>query len=268
MRKARTGFGDDKRPLGSFIFFGPSGVGKTETAKAFAESYFGSEDNMIRLDMSEFQTPESIDRLIGSRALGIPGQLIEAVREKPFSILLLDEIEKAYPRALDLFLQILDEGYVTDGYGEKVSFRNTIIIATSNAGAALIRSLVREKAPLAAIRKQVLDHIVENNLFRLEFVSRFDDIIFFEPLNQEELEAVTELKLKKFADRLKKEKNIVIAFAPDVVSRIIEKGFEPEFGARSLNRFIENAIEDVVVKKIIAGEVAEGGSLSVSGDDL
>ena len=268
MRKARTGFGDDKRPLGSFIFFGPSGVGKTETAKAFAESYFGSEDHMIRLDMSEFQTPESIDRLIGSRALGISGQLIEAAREKPFSILLLDEIEKAYPRTLDLFLQILDEGYVTDGYGEKVSFRNMIIIATSNAGAALIRSLVREKAPLAAIRERVLDHIVENNLFRLEFLNRFDDIIFFEPLNQEELEAVTELRLKKFADRLKKEKNIAIAFVPDVVSRIIEKGFEPEFGARSLNRFIENAIEDVVVKKIIAGEVSEGGSLFVSGDDL
>ncbi|MDP3957664.1 MAG: AAA family ATPase [bacterium] len=268
MRKARTRFGDDKRPLGSFIFFGPSGVGKTETAKAFAESYFGSEDNMIRLDMSEFQTPESIDRLIGSRALGIPGQLVEAVREKPFSILLLDEIEKAYPRALDLFLQILDEGFVTDGYGERVSFRNTIIIATSNAGAPLIKALVREKAPLSAIRQQVLDHIVENNLFRLEFLNRFDDIIFFEPLQQEELRAVTELKLKKFADRLKKEKNIAIAFAPDVVSKIIEKGFEPEFGARSLNRFIENAIEDVVVKKIIAGEVAGGGSLAVSGDDL
>lgn len=268
MRKARAGFGDEKRPLGSFIFFGPSGVGKTETAKAFAESYFGSEDRMIRLDMSEFQTGESVDRLIGSRAVGIQGQLVEAVREKPFSILLLDEIEKAYPRALDLFLQILDEGYVTDGYGEKVSFRNMVIIATSNAGAPLIKTLVREKASMIAIRKQVLDHIVEKNIFRLEFLSRFDGIIFFEPLKQEELEAVAELKLKKFADRLKKEKNITISFAQDVVPKIVEKGFEPEFGTRSLNRFIEDTIEDAVVKKIIAGEIGEGGSLMVSGDEL
>ncbi|MEK9151304.1 MAG: AAA family ATPase [Patescibacteria group bacterium] len=268
MRKARAGFGDASRPLGSFIFFGPSGVGKTETVKAFAESYFGSEDRMIRLDMSEFQTTESIDRMIGSREMGVQGELVSAAREKPFSILLLDEIEKAYPRALDLFLQILDEGYVTDGFGEKVSFRNMIIIATSNAGASIIKSLVREQAPIKVIRKQVLDHIVESNLFRLEFLNRFDGIIFFEPLKQEELERITELKLKKFADRLKKEKNITISFASDVVAKIVEKGFEPEFGARSLNRFIEDAIEDVVVKKIIADEIAEGGTLTVSGDEL
>ncbi len=268
MRKARAGFGDDERPLGSFIFFGPSGVGKTETAKAFAENYFGSEDKMIRLDMSEFQTPESIDRMIGSREMGVQGQLVSAVRENPSSILLLDEIEKAYPRALDLFLQILDEGYVTDGFGEKVSFRNMVIIATSNAGASLIKTLVSERAPMATIRKQVLDQIIENNLFRLEFLSRFDGIIFFEPLKQEELEAVAELKLKKFADRLKKEKNITITFSADVVPKIVEKGFEPEFGTRSLNRFIENSIEDAVVKKIIAGELVEGGTLAISSEEL
>lgn len=268
MRKSRAGFGNDKRPLGSFIFFGPSGVGKTETAKAFAENYFGSEDKMIRLDMSEFQTPESIDRLIGSREMGVQGRLVTAAREHPFSILLLDEIEKAYPQALDLFLQILDEGYVTDGFGEKVNFRNMVIIATSNAGAPLIKSLVREKAPMTEIRKQVLDQIVESGLFRLEFLSRFDGIIFFEPLKQSELEKVASLKLKKFADRLKKEKNIVINFASDVVPKIVEKGFEAEFGTRSLNRFIEDAIEDMVVKRIIAGDLAEGGTLLISGDEL
>ena len=268
MRKARAGFGDALRPLGSFIFFGPSGVGKTETAKAFAEHYFGGDDKMIRLDMSEFQTPESIDRMIGSRTGGVQGELVTAVREKPFSIVLLDEIEKAYPRALDLFLQILDEGYVTDGFGEKVSFRNTVIIATSNAGAPLIKSLVREHVPMTEIRQQVLDQIVESNLFRLEFLSRFDGLIFFEPLKQEELEAVAELKLKKFALRLKEEKNIAVSFASDVVSTIVEKGFEPEFGVRSLNRFIENSIEDAVVKKIIAGDLVSGGSLTISGEEL
>lgn len=268
MRKARAGFGNEKRPLGSFIFFGPSGVGKTETAKAFAENYFGSEDKMIRLDMSEFQTPESIDRLIGSREHNIYGELAVAAREHPFSILLLDEIEKAYPRALDLFLQILDEGYVTDGFGEKASFRNMVIIATSNAGAPLIKKLVSEKAPMEKIHKQVLDYVVENNIFRLEFLGRFDGIIFFKPLEQEELEKVAKLKLEKLAERLKKEKNITINFTDNVVPKIVEKGFEPEFGTRSLVRFIEDSIEDAVVKKIIAGELAEGGTLNFSGDEL
>lgn len=268
MRKARAGFGNEKRPLGSFIFFGPSGVGKTETAKAFAENYFGSEDKMIRLDMSEFQTPESIDRLIGSRQMNVQGKLVTAAKENPFSILLLDEIEKAYPRALDLFLQILDEGYVTDGFGEKVSFRNMVIIATSNAGAPLIKNLVRQAAPMAEIRKQVLDQIVENNLFRLEFLSRFDGLIFFEPLKESELEAVAEIKLKQFAERLKKEKNIIIHFALDVVPKIVEKGFEPEFGTRSLSRFIEDSIEDLIVTRIISGELVEGSTVTISGDEL
>lgn len=268
MRKARAGFGNDKKPLGSFIFFGPSGVGKTETAKAFAENYFGSEDKMIRLDMSEFQTPESIDRLIGSRENNVYGELVTAAREHQFSILLLDEIEKAYPRALDLFLQILDEGYVTDGFGEKANFRNMVIIATSNAGAPLIKKLVEEKAPMDKIHKQVLDYVVENSLFRLEFLGRFDGIIFFKPLEQEELEKVAKLKLEKLAERLKKEKNITINFSSDVVPKIVEKGFEPEFGTRSLVRFIEDSIEDAVVKKIIAGELTEGGTFNFSGDEL
>lgn len=268
MRKARVGFSDPKRPLGSFIFFGPSGVGKTETAKAFAESYFGDEKKMIRFDMSEFQTPQSIDRMIGSRITNVQGELVNAAKEKPFSILLLDEIEKAYPRVLDLFLQILDEGYVTDGFGEKVSFRNMIIIATSNAGAPLIKSLVAEQASMVEIRKQVLDHIIEKNIFRLEFLSRFNGLIFFEPLKQTELEAVAMLKLQHFADRLKKEKNITVVFDSDVASLVVERGFEAEFGTRSLNRFIENAIEDVMVKKIIAGEVTEGSVFRVSGNEL
>lgn len=268
MRKARAGFGNKKRPLGSFIFMGPSGVGKTETAKAFAESYFGSEEKMIRLDMSEYQTPESIARMIGSRDIGTHGQLTQAAKDHPFSILLLDEIEKAYSNVLDLFLQILDEGYVTDAFGEKVNFRNMVIIATSNAGAPLIKELVSEGAPMETIRTQVLDEVVKKNLFRLEFLGRFDGIIFFEPLQHEELIQVTRLKLYSLATRLKKEKNITIEFSDTVVENIVEKGFEPEFGMRSINRYIENTIEDVVVKKIIGGEVVPGGFLSVSENDV
>jgi ATP-dependent Clp protease ATP-binding subunit ClpC len=268
MRKARAGFGDAKRPLGSFIFLGSTGVGKTETAKAFAESYFGSEENMIRLDMSEFQTGEAVDLLIGSREMGVQGRLTSLAKEHPFSILLLDEIEKANPKALDLFLQILDEGYVTDSEGEKISFRNMIIIATSNAGAALIKQAVEAGISTVEIKSQIMDFIVANNIFRLEFLNRFDSMIFFEPLKADELVSVVLLKLKKFAARLKKEKNIVIEFAPDVAQKIVEKGYEPVFGARSLNRYIEDAIEDVVVKKIISGEIADGGTLLISGDEL
>lgn len=268
MRKSRAGFGDEKRPLGSFIFFGSTGVGKTETAKAFAESYFGSEDHMIRLDMSEYQTGEAVDRLIGSREMGVQGRLTGLAKEHPFSILLLDEIEKANPKALDLFLQILDEGYVTDSDGEKINFRNMIIIATSNAGAPLIQQAVEEGISTAGIKKQILDFIVVNNIFRLEFLNRFDGMIFFEPLKEDELIQVVSLKLKKFAARLKKEKNIMVVFAPDVAQKIVERGYEPVFGARSLNRYIENMIEDVIVKKIIAGEIVSGESFSVSSDEL
>ncbi len=268
MRKARAGFGNKKRPLGSFIFLGPTGVGKTETVKALAESYFGSEDQMIRLDMSEYQGADSIARLIGSEEMGVPGQLTNAIKEHPFSILLLDEVEKAYPQALDLFLQILDEGYVTDGFGVKVSFRNTIIVATSNAGAALIKSELAAGKTMADIRQEVIDYVVEHNIYRMEFLNRFDGMIFFEPLKQEELVAVTMLKLESFAERLKKDKNVAITFASGVAEKIVEHGYEPEFGARSINRYIENTIEDAVVKQIIAGEVVSGGALHVALDDL
>ncbi len=268
MRRARAGFGDAKRPLGSFIFLGPTGVGKTETVKAFAESYFGDENRMIRLDMSEYQGAESVGRLIGSEAMGLHGQLTDLVKEKPYSLLLLDELEKAYPKALDLFLQILDEGFVTDGFGEKVSFRNTIIIATSNAGAPIIRDGIASGVPFEEIKKRVMDHIVEQGIYRLEFMNRFDGIIFFEPLKESELLQVTTLKLQAFADRLKKEKNITITFAPGVAEKIVERGYEPEFGARSINRYIEDTIEDAVVNQVIAGSVASGGTLSVTADQL
>ncbi len=268
MRRARAGFGDAKRPLGSFIFLGPTGVGKTETVKALAESYFGDEEKMIRLDMSEFQTPEAVARLIGSESLGLSGQLTDMVKEKPFSILLLDELEKAYPKALDLFLQILDEGFVTESTGQKVSFRNTIIIATSNAGAPIIKAGIDNGTPFEEIQKRVIDYVVEQGVYRMEFLNRFDGVIFFQSLKQDELLQVTQLKLQSFTERLKKEKNIAIVFAPGVAEKIVEKGYEPEFGARSINRYIEDTIEDVVIGQIIAGSVSAGGTLSVSAEDL
>ena len=268
MRKARAGFGNEKRPLGSFLFLGPTGVGKTETAKAFAESYFGSEDRMIRLDMSEFQTAESIDRLIGSQEKGLTGELTNALQENPFSLLLLDEIEKAYPQALDLFLQILDEGYVNDGFGKKVSFRSAVIIATSNAGAPLLKQLIEAGTPQEEIEKRMIDEVVNRGIFRLEFLNRFDGVVFFSPLQEQELLEVVGLKLRDLQARLKKEKNIALQFGEGVPEAIVAKGYRPEFGARSLNRFINDTIEDRVAKAIISGELANGGTLTLTPNDL
>ncbi len=207
-RKARSGLGNDKKPIGSFLFLGPTGVGKTETAKALAAVYFGDEERMVRLDMSEFQTPQSIDELIGSAEMNVQGRMTTLMKEHPYSILLLDELEKAYPRALDLFLQILDEGYVTDGFGHKVNFRNSIVIATSNAGADLIHEATGAGRSMVDIEEELMSSIIQQGTFRPEFLNRFDGVILFNSLTSEEMEQVTGLKLKFFADKLYKEKKV------------------------------------------------------------
>ena len=214
--------------------------------------------------MSEFQTPNSIDRLLGSSQLNQPGRLITQIKDNPYSLLLLDEIEKAYPEILDIFLQILDEGYVNDAFGEKINFRNTMIIATSNAGAAMIKKMVEQKNPAEEIKQSVIDYAIENNIFRTEFLNRFEGVIFFRPLNDNELKSVVRLQLQKFVRRLAKEKNIEVGYDDSVVEKIIQKGYNPIFGARSLNRFIEDEIESIVAKKIISGETATGEKIMLS----
>ena len=263
LRKARAGFGNTKRPIGSFLFLGPTGVGKTETAKALAHVYFGAEEKMIRLDMSEFQTDEAVDRLIGSASKGLYGAMTSAVAKAPYSILLLDELEKAYPKALDLFLQILDEGFVTDGYGQKVNFRNCIIIATSNAGSVLQKQLHAEGIEGKDLERKVIDHIVETGVYRLEFLNRFDGVIFFLPLVSEELLQVVNIKLQELAKRLQAEKNITLTFEAGVAEALVEKGYDPLFGARSLNRFISDTLEDQIAKALINGDVTSGGEMLI-----
>ncbi|MEI7891238.1 MAG: AAA family ATPase [bacterium] len=264
LKRSRSGLGDSKKPVGSFLFLGPTGVGKTETAKALAKAYFGDENKMIRLDMSEFQTPNSIDRLLGSSALNQQGRLVTQIKDNPYSLLLLDEIEKAYPEILDIFLQILDEGYVNDAFGEKINFRNTMIIATSNAGAAMIKNMVEDEKPAEQIKEAVIDFAIANNIFRTEFLNRFEGVIFFRPLNNNELKSVVRLQLQKFIRRLDKEKNIKVEYNENILEKIIQKGYNPIFGARSLNRYIENEIESILAEKIISGEAKSGEKIMLS----
>ncbi|QQR78073.1 MAG: ATP-dependent Clp protease ATP-binding subunit [Candidatus Moraniibacteriota bacterium] len=267
-RKARAGLGNDKKPIGSFLFLGPTGVGKTETAKALAAVYFGDENRMVRLDMSEFQTPQSIDELIGSAEMNVQGRMTSLIKERPYSILLLDELEKAYPRALDLFLQILDEGYVTDGFGHKVNFRNTIVIATSNAGADMIHEATGAGRSMVEIKDELMDAIIAKGTFRPEFLNRFDGVILFNSLTTEEMEQVTTLRLQAFADKLYKEKKVKLAFTPDAIRAVVAHGYEREFGARSINRYIADVVEDTIVKRLLEGTLAEGAEITFTEADL
>jgi ATP-dependent Clp protease ATP-binding subunit ClpA len=264
LRRTRSGIGNSQKPIGSFLFLGPTGVGKTESAKALAKAYFGDEKKMIRFDMSEFQNSSSIDRMIGSSQLNQKGRLTTEVKDNPYSLILLDEIEKAYPEVLDIFLQILDEGFVTDAFGEKINFRNSIIIATSNAGAPLIRNMVEAEKNPEDIKQAVIDFTVQNNIFRLEFLNRFTGIVFFRPLNELELKSVVRLMLQKFAKRVQKEKNMEVEFDESVVDNMIEKGYNPIFGARSLDHYIEHTVEDLIATKIIEGDFVKGEKIMIS----
>jgi len=234
---------------------GPTGVGKTETAKALAEIYFGSEERMIRLDMSEFQNVTDIPRLIGSP--GEEGLLTTQVREKPFSLILLDEIEKSHPNILNLFLQVLDEGHLTDGLGRKVDFKNSIIIATSNAGYQIILKALKEKTEWSYVKDKLLDYLFEEGIFRPEFINRFDAVIVFRPLTKENLLDIAELMLQKLKKNLK-EKDVEFIIALPLKEKIVELGFSPVFGAREMRRVIQDKVENVLASALLSGELKRG----------
>jgi len=260
LRRARSGIRQGGKPMGTFLFLGPTGVGKTETSKALAEIYFGSEDKMIRFDMSEFQQTKDLSRLIGS--LDIQGLLSVKTRENPFSLILLDEIEKAHPDVLNLFLQILDEGTFRDGFGRKVDLKNTIIIATSNAGYQMILDAIKEKIEWSSLKTRILDHLFQTGIFRPEFVNRFDGVVIFNPLSKENLLGIAELQFNKLKKNLFK-KNIEFVITDPLKERIAELSYNPQFGAREMKRVIQNKVEDVLAKALLGGEIKKGDKIKI-----
>ncbi|MEK9134829.1 MAG: ATP-dependent Clp protease ATP-binding subunit [Patescibacteria group bacterium] len=260
LRRARAEVSIRKGTIGSFLFLGPTGVGKTETAKALATIYFGSENKMIRLDMSEFQDIADIPRLIGSP--GQEGLLTTKIREAPFSLILLDEIEKAHPNILNLFLQVLDEGQLTDGLGRKTDFKNSIIIATSNAGYQIILEALKENTVWDQVKAKLLDFVFEKAIFRPEFINRFDSVVVFGPLSKNNLLGVAELLLKKLKKNLA-EKEIEFVITPELKAKIVELGYDPTFGARQMQRVIQDKIGNVLATAILSDQIKRGSKVEI-----
>jgi ATP-dependent Clp protease ATP-binding subunit ClpC len=257
LRRARAGVGNAHRPIGSFLFLGPTGVGKTETTKALAETFFGSEDKILRFDMSEYKTDDALKRLIGSFEEGHSGLLSKKLRENQYSVLLLDEFEKTNKDVHDLFLQIIDEGFFSDMDGNRVNVRNTIIIATSNAGSDLIFDYVSRGENLVSKKDEIISAIVERGIFKPELINRFDGTILFAPLGEDDLKKIAGLMLIKLEDRLK-EKGIGIKITDKLISEVAKQGMDLAFGARPMNRYIQEKIEASIADKIIRGELSAG----------
>jgi len=263
IRRFRSGLANNKKPI-SFLFLGPTGVGKTATAKALSEIYFGGEKEMIRLDMSEFATEDSSERLLDSGS----DDFINKVYNHPFSLILLDEFEKANTKVINLFLQVLDDGILTDSKDRTVSFVNTIIIATSNAGSEFIREEVKNKEAVndQTFKARLMELLLEKDIFKPELLNRFDDIVVFEPLEGEELIRITDLLLKRFTENMK-DKDIIVSYDQKLIGKIIKEGYNEQFGARPLNRFIQDNIEDIVVRKLLNNQIKRGQKINLSVDE-
>ena len=263
--RARAGIKDPNRPIGSFIFLGPTGVGKTELAKTLAEALFDDERSMIRIDMSEYMEKHSVSRLIGAPPgyVGYDegGQLTEAVRRRPYSVILLDEIEKAHRDVFNVLLQILDDGRLTDGKGRVVNFKNTVIIMTSNLGSHEILNKSYEEAK-GAVKEILKDY------FRPEFLNRVDDIIVFKALQKEQVKNIAAIMLKSLSDRLEKQIKISLTWTDEALTALADKGFDPNFGARPLRRLLTHTVETSLSKQIIRGDVREGDTVEIGYDGM
>jgi ATP-dependent Clp protease ATP-binding subunit ClpC len=279
VRRSRAGLGDPQRPVGSFLFLGPTGVGKTELARALAEALFGEDSRMIRLDMSEFSERHTVSRLVGAPPGYVgyeeAGQLTEAVRRRPYSVVLLDEIEKAHPDVFNTLLQILDDGRLTDGQGRTVDFKNTVLIMTSNLGSDLITrrgSALGFAGPTASSASGQQDAVADQlrrrlrESFRPEFLNRIDEIIVFRQLDKAELRQVTELLLEETRRRLHAQ-DVIVEFAPAAVDWIAEHGYQPEFGARPMRRTIQREVDNQLSRMLLDGKITAGGQVTVDVQD-
>ncbi|MDO8600172.1 MAG: AAA family ATPase [bacterium] len=263
LRRARAGVVSRNKPLGTFLFLGPTGVGKTETAKALARHYFGGENAMVRFDMSEYQNPEDTARLIGSEQGGIAGALSSAAHEHPFSLMLFDEIEKAHPNILNLFLQILDEGRLTDAFGKTASFKNAILIATSNAGAEFIRQeLSHGRNNYESLQKDLVDFVLREGIFKPEFLNRFDGVIVFKPLSPEEVKEVARLMLGALGERLN-EQGYEHEITEETLRTVAAKGYNETFGARELRRVIQDDVESRIAREILEEKYQKGDTIQI-----
>ena len=271
IRRGRVGLKDPKRPIGSFLFLGPTGVGKTELSKALAEAMFGKEDAMIRVDMSEYMEKHSVSKLIGSPPgyVGYDegGQLSEKIRRNPYSVLLFDEIEKAHPDIFNILLQVLDDGHVTDSQGRKIDFKNTVIIMTSNAGAANIVTPKKlgfsvgdtHEADYQKMKASVMDEV--KHLFKPEFLNRIDETIVFHPLTKENVKDIADIMLKTICERIKEQLGVETVVSEAVRNHLAEKGFDENYGARPLRRVIQNEIEDAMAEEYLDGKFVQGDTV-------
>ena len=262
MRRARAGVRNENRPIGTFLFLGPTGVGKTELSKALADVYFGGEGKLIRLDLNEFVRPDDVTRLIADGA-DDPMSLTAQVMKQPFSVVLLDEIEKAAPEVLATLLQLLDEGILRDAKNREISFRDAIVIATSNAGADRIREYIERGYQLEQFEQQFINELINANLFRPEFLNRFDEIVLFRPFTPAELVQVLDLVLAGVNKTLAPQK-ISVDVADDAKQLLVQKGYDPRLGARPMRRVVQKAVENTVAKQMLAGNVNPGDTVHIT----
>jgi len=264
VRRSRAGLGDPRRPIGSFLFMGPTGVGKTELARALAEFLFDSEKAMIRIDMTEYMEKHAVSRLIGAPPgyVGYDegGQLTEAIRRRPYAVILFDEIEKAHPDVFNILLQVLDDGRLTDGKGRTVDFRNTVLIMTSNVASDLIQEMSRSERDSKEMKDRLMDAL--RRTFRPEFLNRIDEIVTFRSLSLEDIQRIVDIQLKDLQKRLA-DRKITIELTAEAKKVLAERGYDPVFGARPLKRTIQRMVENPLALEILAAKFKEGDQIVV-----